>query len=423
MPRLRIALVPVAFLSVVACALPSPIVPPIGPRGNVGSGEDAKVAAEGVNAFAADLYSHLRETDGNLIVSPYSISTALAMAAAGAQGETRTEMERVLHLPPGEKLGPSFAAMTQSVTTPPRTAKHKQELAVANSLWLQKGHSWKREYLARAREDFRAGLFEVDFADATGASGRINKWVEDKTRDKIKDLVTPDALGGNTRIVLANAIYFKAKWAEQFKKDDTKPDDFTLANGQKVRAPLMFQGGNFLVRETDGIQVLRLPYSGEDTSMYVLLPRTADGLPALEQQLTAQNLSNWTLGPGKEALEEVRVWLPKFKFTVPTELAGVLGKMGMSEAFNVQRANFRGISDHPEGLYITRVIHKAFVELDEVGTEAAAATAVVGLAGAIPNGPVKQVREFRADHPFVFVIKHEPTGAALFVGRVLNPTM
>ena len=421
MPRLRIVLIPVALLAVVACTLP-PLVPPLAPRGNSGSPADAKAAADGVNALAADLYAHLRDENGNLIVSPYSIGTALAMAAAGAQGDTRTEMERVLHLPGGERLGPAFSAMTESVTTAPRSAKHKPELAVANSLWLQKGRTWKKEYLALARDDFRAGVFDVDFADATAASGRINRWVEDKTRDHIKDLVPASALGRETRMVLANAIYFKADWVEQFKKENTKPDDFTLANGQKVRAPLMYQTGNFFSLEEPGLQVLQLPYDGRATSMYVLLPRTADGLPALERQLTAENLSKWTLGRLKSPLEETRVWMPKFKFTVPTELADVLQKMGLSAAFDAQRANFRGITDHPEGLYLNRVIHKAFVELDETGTEAAAATAVVALTASAVPVQARQVKEFRADHPFLFVIKHEPTGAVLFIGRVLDPT-
>jgi serpin B len=418
--RLRIGLVAVVFLTPIACFL-QPFVSSDLPQTPSTVWVTEQTAADGVNAFAADLYAQLRLETGNLIVSPYSIDTALAMTAAGARGDTRAEMEKVLHLPAGEKLAPAYRAMTEGVTRPTRTAKHKPELSVANSLWYQKGRPWKKDYLALAREDFRAGLFETDFADAGAASRRINRWVEKETRDRIKDLVPPDALG-NARFVLVNAVYFKAHWADSFKKEDTWPENFTRADGKTVKAPLMYQKGDFLLRQEDGLQVLRLPYEGGDTAMYVLLPARPDGLTALEQKLTPENLKGWTLGPGKSPLVEAKVWLPKFKFTVPTELGDVLQKMGVKEAFDPQKANFQGMTDHPEGVFISRVIHKAFVELDEAGTEAAAATAVVGLAMSAPQLQPFRVKEFRADHPFLFVIKHEPTGAVLFLGRVLDPT-
>ena len=425
MPRPRIVLVPLALLAVVACTLPnSPFISPdavITPASATWAIQQE--AANGVNAFATDLYTQLRDESGNLIFSPYSVSTALAMTAAGAQGNTRAEMDKVLHLPTSEKLSPGYRELTTIVTRPPSGAKHKPELSVANSLWHQKGHAWKKEYLAVAQDDFRATLFGADFVhDPDDARGRINRWVAKETHDHIRDLVPSGAIGADSRLVLVNAIYFKAKWGTPFEKKDTKQELFTLASGQRIRAPLMNQKGDFFLREQADLQVLQLPYDGGATSMYVLLPRTADGLPALEQKLTAENLTRWTLGRGKMPLEEVKVWLPKFKFTVPFELTPVLQKMGMSEAFDGQKANFKGMSEHPEGLFVSRVIHKAFVELDEVGTEAAAATAVsMGLATAAPAPPVR-VKEFRADHPFLFIIKHEPTGAVLFLGRVLDPT-
>jgi serpin B len=418
-PRVRLAL-PAALLVAPAACLPlTPRTdPPVAPTA---AGGDAREAVASVNAFGADLYARLRAADGNLIVSPYSVGTALAMTALGARDNTREEMRTVLHLPAGDTFGKAYGAMTESVLRSPPGAKHRPELSVANSLWLQKGHPFKKEYLARARDDFRASLFETDFADAGTASRRINRWVEKETRDRIKDLLSADALGGDTQMVLANAIYFKAHWAAPFKKENTRPEDFTLTGGQKVKAPTMYEQSNFSLLESDSLQVLRLPYDGLATSMYVLLPRTAAGLAALEQQLTAENLTKWAAGGA--GVEEVRVWLPRFKFTVPTELAGTLEKMGMADAFNRSRSNFTGMTDHPQGLVINRVTHKAFVELDEVGTEAAAATAVVmGLAMAAPPLPKPPPKEFRADHPFLFVIKHEPTGAVLFMGRVLDPT-
>jgi len=421
--RLRIACVSVSLFAVVACTLPpSPFTPPPGTDATAGDAKAAKEAADGVNLFAAELYAHLRAEDDNLVVSPYSISTAMAMAASGAQGTTRDEMQKVLHLPAPEKLGPAFLAMTTTVTALPRNAKHKPELSVANSLWIQKGHPWKKEFLAHAHNDFRVALAEVNFHDSEAARQRINRWAEKETHNRIKDLVPPTAVSPLTRMVLANAIYFKAHWAEAFKKENTSPAAFTLLDGRKIKVQTMYQQSAFSLLEDDRLQVLKLPYDGQTTSMYVILPRKADGLPTLEIALTDSNLMQWTLSESKVAPEQVKVWLPKFKFTVPTELAPVLQKMGIREAFSTS-ANFRAMTDHPEGLYISRVIHKAFVELDELGTEAAAATAVVHMSFAASGLPsLPQVKEFRADHPFLFVIKHEPTGAVLFIGRVLDPT-
>ncbi|MCI0703177.1 MAG: serpin family protein [Planctomycetia bacterium] len=423
--RLRIASLSIALLTAVACTLlPSSITPPSlpGKSKDPNAESNAKLAAEGVNAFAADLYAQLRAKNGNLVVSPYSISTALAMTASGAEGGTAEQMWSVLHLPESEKLGPAYRAMTASVTTPPRSAKHKPELSVANSLWMQKGHPWKKDFLTGARNNFKAGMFDADFvSDPESGRGRINRWVEKETRERIKDLVPLGALDRNTRMVLANAIYFKAKWAEPFKKEKTEELDFTLTAGMKVRTPIMHQRGEFWLWETENLQVLKMPYDGNSTSMYILLPRQTNGLPALEAQLTAKNLPNWISGDGKIPLVEVKVWLPKFKFTVPIELGATLQTMGMTEAFDPMRANFRGMSDHTQGLYISRVLHKAFVELDEEGTEAAAATAVVMMLRGAAQPLPSPVKEFRADHPFVFVIKHEPTGAVLFMGRVEDP--
>lgn len=421
--RLRIACVSASLFTVVACTLPpSPFTPPPSTDATAVDAKAAKEAADGVNVFAAELYAHLRAEDDNLLISPYSINTALAMTASGAQGTTRDEMQKVLHLPAPEKLGPAFHAMTTSVTAPPRSAKHKPELSVANSLWMQKGHPWKKDFLTHAQNDFRAALAEVNFRDSEAVRQRINRWVEKETHNRIKELVPPASISFLTRMVLVNAIYFKAHWAEAFKKENTSPAAFTLLNGRKIQVQTMYQQSAFSLLEDDRLQVLKLPYDGQTTSMYVILPRKADDLSTFEKELTGSNLMQWTQSESKVPPEQVKVWLPKFKFTVPTELAIVLKKMGILEAFS-DSANFRGMTDHPEGLRIDRVIHKAFVELDEVGTEAAAATAVVSLAIAPPNLPSPApVKEFRAVHPFLFVIKHEPTGAVLFIGRVLDPT-
>lgn len=384
--------------------------------------KDVKAAADGVTAFAGDLYAQLRAEKGNLIVSPYSISAAVGMTAAGAEGDTLDQMRQTLHLPAADKIPGGVGGLMAAVAEPPKNARSKPELNVANAIWAQQGYPWKKEYVDRANAGFKAGVRDLDFrADPEAARAVINRWVEDQTKERIKDLVPPRAIDQGTKMVLTNAIYFKARWLETFNKANTKPAEFTKSDGSKVRTPLMYQKDKFALAETDALQVLRMPYDGGTTAMYVILPRKADALADVEKQLTGETLAKWT-APG-ERVEDVKVWFPKFKFTRPTELADTLAKMGMADAFSPQKANFKGMTDNPEGLFISRVIHKAFVEVDEVGTEAAAATAVV-LAPASAPRPVQPPppKEFKADHPFLFVIKHEPTGAVLFLGRVEDPT-
>lgn len=453
MSRLRPVLFALALAAPVAC-VPIPVVDPPKWWNAPDDPEAAKVAANRVRGFGTDLYAQLRAEPGNLVFSPYSANVALTMTALGAQGNTRTEMSYVLGLPtpkwhtprpvpgrtqpdqalydPDPQIAKEYSALAASVMKQPEKAKRRQELSVANSLWMQKGRPWRAAYLATAREDFRAGLFEADFArNPDAATDRINRWVEKETRDRIQKLIGPGTLTPDTRLVLANAIYFKARWEAEFKKKDTEPQDFTRLDGTKVKAPLMFQKDGFNLREEDGLQVLRMPYDGGACAMYVILPAKHDGLPELERKLTAEALERWTgFSPTltkaeagfKHTKEEVRVWLPRFKFTVPVQLTTVLQQMGMKEAFS-DGANFKGMTDSADALKITDVLHKAFVELDEQGTEAAAATAVVvGLATAAPQRPEPRVKEFRADRPFLFALVHEPTGAPLFLGRVLDPT-
>jgi serpin B len=441
MSRVRLVLFAVALAAPVAC-VPIPVIDPPKWWNSPDDPEAAKKAATGVRAFGTDLYAQLRAEPGNLVFSPYSANVVLTMTALGAQGNTRAEMNEVLRLRgvewhppqpvPGElparfypdpEIAREYAALAGSVMKQPEKAKRRQELSVANSLWMQKGRPWRASYLATARDDFRAGLFDVDFArNPDAAAGRINRWVEKETRDRIQNLIGDGTLTPETRLVLANAIYFKALWESEFKKSDTTDLDFTRFDGSKVQAPLMYQKGDFNLREEDGVQVLRMPYDGGACALYVILPTKHDSLPELERKLDRDALERWTAVRAKSTKEEVRVWLPRFKFTVPVELSAALQRMGMKEAFS-DVANFKGMTDSADALKITAVLHKAFVELDEQGTEAAAATAVVvGLAMAAPQRPEPPVKEFRADRPFLFAVVHEPTGAPLFLGRVLDPT-
>jgi serpin B len=377
---------------------------------------DAKTVAQDGNAFACDLYARLQKEEGDIFFSPYSISTALAMTYAGAKGKTAEEMATVLHfdLPP-DKLHAGFAELVKRFNA--QGEKRPYQLSVANRLWGQKGFTFLPAFLNLTTDKYGAGLEELDFVKQTEESRKIiNAWVEKQTNDKIKDLLQKGDIETTTRLVLTNAIYFKAAWASKFLADSTKPGDFTLANGTKVKVPLMakfehlgyFDGGTF--------QALNIPYKDYALSMVVLLPRQADGLPALEKQLTAANLKQWS---NKMTTHNVNLKLPKFKTTSRFNLGQTLSDMGMPTAFNPDKADFSGMTTQDQ-LYISKVIHKAFVDVHEIGTEAAAATAVI-MNAPIGLPPKLPQATFHADRPFLYLIQENQTGAILFMGRLTNP--
>jgi len=253
----------------------------------------------------------------------------------------------------------------------------------------------------------------VDFVGATEKSRQaINLWVEDQTNKKIKDLIPQGVLTALTRLVLTNAIYFKGDWASQFKESATKDASFKLGGGKTVQAPLMYQKGKFGYKEDRDVQVLSMPYKGDDLSMVVVLPKKVDGLADVTANLTAAKIDAWTTRLYKR---DVYVHLPKFKVESQFGLNDVLAKMGMPDAFDSSKANLSGMNG-ARNLYISAVIHKAYVDVNEEGTEAAAATAVVV---ALRSAPRRTT--FRADHPFLFLIRHNKTGAILFMGRLANP--
>jgi serpin B len=377
--------------------------------------DDVRSVVRGNNDFALQLYGQLRSKEGNLFLSPYSISTALAMTYAGARGETASEMAKALDftLPP-DRLHRAFAALLAQVNGEAR--KQAYQLSVANALWGQKNFGFLPDFLNLTRNDYGAGLHEVDFAADTEAARKlINAWVEQQTRNKIKDLLQPGVLATNTRLVLTNAIYFKGFWAHQFKKNDTRPELFHTSPGTSVKAPLMHDTSDYKYLDGGDFQALELPYKGNDLSMVVLLPKKVDGLPELEKKLTEANLAAWL---GRLQKREVMVALPKFKMTREFGLNQVLQALGMRQAFIPGGADFTGMSGSGRELFISAVIHKAFVDVNEEGTEAAAATGVViSLASAVPNRVV-----FRADHPFVFLIRDNRSGSILFLGRLTQPT-
>ena len=375
-----------------------------------------RAVVKGNNAFALDLYAKLSARDGNLFFSPYSISTALAMTYAGARGDTAKQMAKALHLGPnGKPLHDAFGELVSYLNAAGK--KKGYQLSVANALWAQKGYRFLDDYLTLVTGTYEAGLSNLDFAKATEAARKtINKWVEKKTQDKIKDLFKPGTLNAASRMVLTNAIYFKGDWASQFDKENTNDLPFHLAAPEgkpaQVDVPMMLQTAKFKYAETDKLQALELPYGRGDLSMIVLLPRQVDGLGHLEKALSSENLSGWL---SKLRKRKVTVFLPKFKMTSEFNLNKTLSSMGMTDAFT-DKADFSGM-DGTRYLFIQAVVHKAFVDVNEEGTEAAAATGIgVGVMMA-PEPPAV----FRADHPFVFLIRDKSTDSILFLGRVMNP--
>jgi serpin B len=393
-------------------------------------GKTEEVVVEGNNRFALELYEKLREQKGNLFFSPYSISAALAMTYAGARGETEAQMARVMHFPSGPKVLPkdydgpvqqgwdreqfhsAFGAIIKDLNA--KGEKGNYELSVANALWGQKGYGFLAEFLELIEAKYGGKLNEVDFIAATEAARQtINAWVEKETKEKIKNLIQKGVLDALTRLVLTNAIYFKGNWARQFEEDKTKEAPFTLISGEKINVPMMNQTAEFNYMETEDFQGLELPYVDDELSMIILLPRKTDGLSSLEKMLSVENLSDWL---GKLGKRKVIVSVPKFRMTSQFSLAGVLRQMGMTDAFSA-KADFSGMNGKRD-LFISAVVHKAYVDVNEEGTEAAAATWVtMRLTSVRPE----QIPVFRADHPFLFLIRDNHSGSILFFGRVMNP--
>jgi serpin B len=370
---------------------------------------------QGDNHFAVDLYAELdhEQAGNNLFFSPTSISLALAMAAGGARGATESEMADVLHL--SADLAQAHAHYHQLLEQWNSAGeKRPYQLHVANRLWGLKGYPIRAEFLDLTRQQYGAEMKLVDFAQPVVASREINRWVEQQTNDKIKDLIPPSSLDARTRLVLTNAVYFKGNWVHPFDKKNTRDEDFTTASQQKTKTPLMHRKSSAGYAEDETLQALEIPYAGADLSMVVLLPKKSDGLPDLEKAVTLDKL---TLLISKLRVREVDVYLPKFKMETSFSLKATLQAMGMKRAFSGD-ADFSGISS-TEHLYISDVIHKAFVDVNEEGTEAAAATGVPMRAMAVRRPTPVPV--FRADHPFLFMIRDTKAGSVLFLGRLTAP--
>jgi serpin B len=398
---------PACYYSTPRCLMPSILCNRT--QGNA-SVESSSSVVDANNRFALELYSQYKSQDGNIFFSPYSISTALAMTYEGARGATADEMQSVLHFPTDNNTRRSgFAEIYSEINK-----KNKSyNLSTANALWAQKDYKFLDSYFNVVQTYYGGNVTNLDFAgDTENSRVTINNWVAEQTGDKIKDLLPQRSIDSFTRLVLTNAIYFKGNWATQFNQSNTDEEDFRVSTNNTVKVQMMHLEGEtkFNYTETNDTQILELPYQGNELSMLILLPK-GDNLQALEQSLTAENLSNW-----RAMLRErqVIISLPKFKFEKKYFMVGTLQNMGMKKAFGPM-ADFSGM-DGTRNLFISNVIHQAFVNVDEEGTEAVAATAVVVGFAAVQR-PV-----FTADHPFIFIIQQRDSGNILFMGRVLDPT-
>jgi len=368
----------------------------------------------GNSAFALEMYHKVRDMEGNIFFSPYSISTAFAMTYAGARCETQKQMARVFHfsLQPDE-VHPPFDALQSHFQKLQKNSPFR--LNIVNALWIHEDYELLRTFLKLNRKYYQAQLFNLDFyKDPEGSRLRINGWVEDKTEDKIKDLLPSGSIDTLTRLVLTNAIYFKAEWKNTFSVNTTKEHDFWINPDENVRIEMMSQKARFGYWENEVFQILEMPYIKNDLSMVVFLSRKKDGLSDLEMNLDIKTLDDWlsNLEP-----QYVHVYFPKFKTSQNIDLKTILRSLGISDAFT-DRADFSGMEPKKE-LYITDALHKAYIDVDEIGTEAAAATAVsVGVTSILPP---EDVPEFRADHPFLFLIKDNATESILFMGRLSRP--
>lgn len=390
------------------------------------------------NRFACALFAELSQVNsGNLFFSPASISTALAMTLAGARGETAKEMKQALRLTQeGQQLHESF----HHLLTETRTGG--VELNVANQLWGQADYQFLTPFLDTVREYYGGGLQSVDFQGNPGdAAAQINQWVSQETRGKITEVASPLSFNELTRLVLVNAIYFKGTWEDEFDPELTKEESFYLSAEEQTSVPMMHQTGTFGYFENDSLQVLELPYrqrdvamqlvehndgsvevlqeeipgGGSDFSMCILLPRERDGLSAVEREIQPAMLQKCL----NTSYQEVIVSLPRFQLEQEYDLNAPLETLGLERAFQPEAADFFGISDDPEGLFIGSVLHKTFVDVNEQGTEAAALTEMIMLGGCARDEEPPKI--FCADHPFLFLIRDRETGWIYFMGRFNQP--
>lgn len=386
------------------------------------SDTELSAVSQSINAFSVDLYKQLSDTDGNLVMSPASVAIALGMTYQGATGTTASEFETLLHV---EDIAPgqwhaAAGELAQRWMTPAQSREGQApppEVALANRLFGAQGVPFKDPFVMQSARDYRAPMERLDFAASEASRTHINGWVEDQTHDRIRDLIPSGVLTKDTLLVLANAIYFKAQWQEPFNKASTHDAAFMSNGKEKIQVPTMRTAKNFKYGVVDDATVVELPYASSSFAMLLAMPHKPDGLGELEASLGHDSVSQWA---ATMSYQRLALSMPKFKLEPKEsiELAAPLKALGLQQAFT-DLAQFDGMADpKDERLKIDDVFHKGFIEVDEKGTEAAAATAVVMMrAGGMPAEPVPVA----FDRPFLFFIRDTDTGAILFMGRVVDP--
>jgi serpin B len=385
--------------------------------------DDLERLVQGNNAFMLDLYQGIKDQAGNLFTSPYSISSALAMTYAGARGATEQQLAEGMHYTlPQDQLHAAFNALdriliSRSDVELPEEGGDPFQLNTANAIWGQRDFAFEEDFLETLARHYGAGLRLVDFIQQPEASRQtINNWVSQETQQKIQDLIPQGAIDPDTRLVLSNAIYFNAGWLEPFQTDLTGEENFTTLAGEQVSVPMMAQRDpvSYPYFQGEGFQAVELPYVGGEVSMLILLPDSGR-FSSFEGRFSAEKLQEITEGLTPQSID---LRMPRFEFESEFSLAGTLAAMGMPQPFS-PTADFSGMTGGKD-LFISDVFHKAFVSVDEEGTEAAAATAVVMK---LTSLPASDPLEVTLDRPFVFLIRDRGTGAVLFLGRVVNPSL
>jgi serpin B len=395
-----------AFFIFSACSAPTPNIEY--------SDKEVEKVSSASNQFAFDFYHQIKteNAEKNIFYSPYSIFSALAIAYEGAEGKTAEEMEKVFSFPQKETLQKGFFGLVQKINKKGK----KYDLNTANALWVQKDYELMEEYETAAKNFYAGKVENLDFIKSSEKSRKtINQFVSEKTNKKIPELIPKGALGALTRLVITNAVYFKGDWKYQFDKSKEKP--FYLLSGDSIQTDMMSFEKNkkFLYAEDENFQVLSLPYKGDELEMIVFLPKKEE-FTAFENSFSQEIFEIWR---NKLKKQEVVVHFPSFKFSAGYELSPILKKLGMNSAFSETKADFSGISGGKD-LFISSILHKSFIEVNQEGTEAAAATAVVmQTKSAISMEDLPPV--FNANHPFIFVIQEKTTQNILFVGRIMNP--
>ncbi len=370
-----------------------------------------KAVVKANNSFAMNLYGKLNNERGNIFFSPFSIFDALSMTYVGARGETATQMANVLHITLARKdFNSGFSSLLKGIKS--NAQKEEYKLNIANAIWYQKNFRFLKSFISTIENYYDSEAFGVNFSDSNTVD-RINKWVSKETNGKINKIV--GKIDPLTRLILTNAIYFKGEWASAFSTSTTRPSTFYVNPQQKIKVPMMYQEAKFNYVGNESLQAIEMPYEGKKLSMVVLLPKNKYGIKEIERSLDPSSLQDLI---SQMRMQKVKVYFPKFKLETSYDLKDVLTSMGMSDAFN--NADFSGI-DGARDLRISKVIHKAYIDVNEKGTEAAAVTAVVMVLTCSPNFKPPKIPIFRADHPFVFFIIDRSSDEILFMGRVMNP--